>query len=66
MSAPFEPGDQLSKSEIICPHCGYSYQAEPCEGDADETPQEEGCGECGNGFIKWAEITITYRTKAKK
>ena len=66
MSAPFEPGDQWNKGHIVCPHCGYSYQADPCDGDADETPQEEECGQCGKEFIKSAYIEITYKTKAKE
>ncbi len=64
MSA-FEPGDQWSKSRIICPYCGRGRNADPCDGDADETPQDDECGECGKEFIRSAHIDISYKTKAK-
>jgi len=64
MSA-FEPGEQQDDSCIICPHCGYSYQAEPCDGDVSEDPQEDECGKCGKEFIRYASISITYHTKTK-
>lgn len=65
MSEEFEPGDQWSKDRIICPYCGHSRKAEPCDGDASEDTQEDECGECGKEFIKSAYIEITYKTKAK-
>jgi DNA-directed RNA polymerase subunit RPC12/RpoP len=62
----FTSGDQSDDNLIICPHCGSSTQAEPCDGDASEDEQEDECSECGKEFIRWAEISITYYTKAKE
>lgn len=61
-----EAGDQADDFYIICPHCGWSFQAKPCDGDADETPQYRECDRCGGGFQSWAEISITYHTSAKQ
>ena len=58
----FEPGDQMDSVDIICPHCGHSRQAEPCDGDGDEDPKEEECYECGKKYLHWAYITIDYCT----
>ncbi len=66
MSDDFEPGEQSSDCDIICPHCGWSYQAEPCDGDASEDPSEHECDECGKLFVLYASISITYHTKAKE
>lgn len=66
MSDDFEPGEQSDDCDIICPHCGWSYQAEPCDGDASEDPSEQECEECGKQFILYASISITYHTKAKE
>lgn len=61
MSTNFEPGEQSDSVNIICPYCGHDVQAE-CE-DAEESPKETECGECGKPFIQWAYIDITYYTK---
>lgn len=66
MSETFRPGEQMDDCNIICPHCGYSYQADPCDGDASEDPKEDECGECGKEFIRYASISITYHTKRKE
>ena len=66
MSSDFEPGDQMDDCDIICPHCGWNRQAEPCDGDASEDPSEHECDECGKPFILYASISITYHTKAKE
>lgn len=66
MSNDFEPGEQSDPNDIICPHCGYSFQADSCDGDADETPMDRECEECGKEFVSWGEISVTYRTKAKE
>lgn len=65
MSNNFEPGDQMDDTDIICPHCGHRRQAEPCEGDADESPKDDECYECGKEFIRYASISITYHTSKK-
>lgn len=61
----FEPGEQWDKNRIICPYCGHSRKAEPCDGDANESGQDEECGECGKEFFMSAFIQITYTTKQK-
>lgn len=65
MSA-FEPGDQMDSCNVICPYCGDEYQADPCDGDGDEEPQERECSECGKSFTLWAEYEVTYHTKQKE
>lgn len=65
MSTPFEPGDQMDDCRIICPNCGESRQADSCDGDAEQDPQDERCDECGKYFIRYASISITYHTKKK-
>ena len=66
MIADFEPGEQSSHCDIICPHCGWSRKAEPCDGDADENPSEHKCEECGKPFLLYAAISITYYTQDKE
>lgn len=63
MSVEFESGDQSDGCDIICPHCGYSRQADSCDGDASEDPTTEECDDCGKPFIRYAIISITYCTK---
>lgn len=63
VNADFEPGDQSDDCNIICPYCGHSRQAEPCDGDAEETPKDDECDECGKCFVRYAQISITYCTK---
>jgi len=60
----FEPCDQMDDCNIICPHCGYSVQAEP--EDSDEHQRTEECSECGKEFVVWAEMSVTYHTRAKQ
>jgi hypothetical protein len=62
VSDTFEPGPQSDDCHVICPHCGHSYQAEPCAGDADETPSVQHCDKCLRTFQLWASISITYHT----
>lgn len=66
MNADFVPGDQSDDCDIICPYCGHSWQARPCDGYADETPKDDECEECGKGFVRYAEISITYCTEQKQ
>lgn len=66
MSAAFEPGEQWDEQRIVCPYCGNSRKADPCDGDASKDPEEEQCGECGKEFIRSAWIEITYHTKPKR
>lgn len=66
MKIDFEPGDQMDDCDIICPHCGQSYQADPCDGDANEDPSEHMCEWCGKLFILYASFRVTYHTKAKE
>jgi len=63
MSKDFEPGDQMDGCNIICPHCCYAFQAGAEYHDERERTEE--CGKCGKAFVAWAEIYVTYRTKAK-
>ena len=60
MSA-FEAGPQRDGSNIICPHCGYEYQADA--EDNDESERVEECYDCGKEFAVWAEISIDYCTR---
>lgn len=62
MSDTFLPGEQSDDCDIICPHCGWRFQAEPCDGDADEDVKERDCEECGKLFNSWAVVSITYQT----
>lgn len=66
MSSTFEPGEQWDKDRIICPYCGHSRKAEPCDGDANQEPTDDECGECGKEFIRSAYVEITYRTNQKE
>ncbi len=66
MSNDFEPGDQMDDCDIICPHCGYRYQADTSSGDANETPSDRECDKCGKPFILYASISITFYTEAKE
>lgn len=64
MSDQFEPGPQMDDCDIICPYCGKSFQAEA--EDADETPKETECSECGKTFIQYASISVDYCTQPKE
>ncbi len=66
VNADFEPGDQSDDCNIICPYCGHSRQAEACDGDADEKPTDDECEDCGKTFVRYAEISVTYRTEPKE
>jgi hypothetical protein len=66
VSDDFEPGDQMDDCDIICPHCGHSYQADPCDGDANEDPSDCECEKCGKVFILYASFSVTYHTEAKE
>lgn len=63
MTANFEPGDQSDDCDIICPHCGYSRQADSCDGDACEDEIMEECFGCRREFMRYASISVTYYTK---
>ena len=62
----FEPGDQMDDCDVICPNCGYRYQADPCDGDGNEAPSDRECDECGKVFVLYASFSITYHTQAKE
>ena len=66
MSSTFEPGEQWDKDRIVCPYCGRSRKAEPCDGDANQEPMDDECEECGREFIRSAYVEITYRTNQKE
>lgn len=66
MSDTFEEGDQSDDCNIICPYCGHSRKAEPCDGDADECRTEEDCYECKKTFVRYAEISVTFHTEPKE
>ena len=66
MSSTFEPGEQWDTDRIVCPYCGRSRKAEPCDGDANQEPMGDECEECGREFIRSAYVEITYRTNQKE
>ena len=59
----FKSGDQFDDCDVICPHCGHSFQ--PVAGDFDENVTIEECGKCKKEFKVWAEFSVTYYTEAK-
>lgn len=61
---------EISKSEIICPYCGYSkdVEYEMYFGDNDIAVYEEGeekvkCPECGHTFRLTKEMSWDYLTE---
>ena len=64
MRKDFEPGDQMDNCKIICPHCGYGFQAEAEDNNEDEHTEE--CDKCGKEFVAWADVSVTYHTRAKE
>jgi predicted Zn finger-like uncharacterized protein len=64
MSENFEPCYKRSATDRICPYCGYSYQVE--SEDIGEQVREEECGECGETFEFWAEISVDHITRKKE
>ncbi len=58
----FVPGDQVDDNEVICPHCGGSWQPEA--GDFDEHEEECECYKCGRVFMARAEFSVSYHTRA--
>lgn len=49
---------------VICPHCGASYQAEV--EDFSEEIRDEVCCSCGKTYQLWDEFTVTHHTSAKE
>lgn len=62
---PYDPTDRLDGKRVICPYCSHSRKADPCDGDGEQEPVDEECGNCGKEFIRFASISITYHTKQK-
>ncbi len=56
----FAPGPQSHDTNVICPHCGHSYEAMGEDDTERRTPVE--CRGCGKIFTRFASISITYHT----
>lgn len=52
---------QMDDTDVICPHCLHSYQAEA--EDYDEQEREEECEKCGGRFMLYDEFTVTHHTR---
>lgn len=49
---------------VICPHCGASYQAEA--EDYSEEVRDEECFACKRIYQVWQEFSVTHHTCAKR
>jgi len=56
-----KPEPQSDSSDIICPYCLHSYQAE--SEDYNEHEREEECDKCGKPFLLYDEFTVTHHTR---
>jgi predicted RNA-binding Zn-ribbon protein involved in translation (DUF1610 family) len=59
------PGQKINHEftrEVVCPHCGYefsdSWELGPGKGDSEDIEVE--CGDCGETFICWRNITVNW------
>lgn len=58
-----KPEDASDDCDIVCPWCGYAYQAE-CT-DYGEYEKELECMHCEREFTLYEFHTVTYHTEAK-
>ena len=49
--------DYWGNDNVVCPHCGSSYEVD------DEPGDEETCEVCGGSYSVEVEYTVTYSTK---
>lgn len=54
---------EASDDNVICPHCGASYQPE--SEDFSETPRTEECFTCKKKYEVWQEFSVTHVTSAR-
>jgi len=53
--------------EVVCPYCGYEFSDSwdfDLEGDGDEGETE--CGGCGEEFVFWMNLEVTYSSMKKE
>jgi len=62
-----EETETSCESDIICPYCGYRYEAD-FESDYcyNEGDYEEQCPECEKTFTISTSVSITYNTTRKE
>lgn len=53
---------EMDDCDVICPHCGESYQAEAEDFSEDE--REETCFSCGGKYVLYDECTVEHHTRA--
>ena len=54
---------EMDECNVICPYCGYAYQAEA--EDYDETEREEECYKCKKEYIVYQSFEVTHHTRTK-
>jgi hypothetical protein len=60
----FDPSEdeQRHGDVTICPYCGYGNR-DSWENNNNQDPNERDCGECGETFVQWADVSVTYCAK---
>lgn len=59
-----KPEGASDDCDVICPWCGYAYQAE--SSDYGKHEYDENCHHCEREYSVYEEYSITYHTRAKE
>lgn len=55
------PTRQADDCNVICPYCGYAYQAEAQ--DFQDRERKELCGQCERTYLLYDDVTVTHYTR---